>query len=107
MFAGLAGGYLLYALVGTFEPGNVGGRGIIAIAAVIFGGWTLRGLLAGSLLFGITAGIKEVLPSVHYSLNDQLLQALPYLAALIVMAAFARRTRQPSSLARPFIRGLK
>ena len=106
-FAGLAGAYLLFGLVGSFQPSNVGGRGIIAIAAVIFGGWTLRGMLAGSLLFGVLAGVKQVLPSVHYTLNDQLLQALPFLAALAVMAVFARHTRQPSSLARPFIRGLK
>ena len=107
MFAGLSGAYLLFGLVGSFQPSNVGGRGIIAIAAVIFGGWTLRGMLAGSLLFGLLAGVKQVLPSVHYTLNDQLLQALPFLAALAVMAVFARRTRQPASLARPFVRGLK
>ena len=107
LFGGLAGAYLLFALVFSFEPANVGGRGIIAIAAVIFGGWTLRGMVAGSLLFGITAGFKLVLPSVHYTLNDQLLQALPYLAALGVMAVFAHRTRQPAGLSRPFVRGLK
>ena len=107
IYGGLAGAYLLYALVFSFQPTNVGGRGIIAIAAVIFGGWTLRGMVAGSLLFGITAGLKQVLPSVHYTLNDQLLQSLPYLAALAVMAVFAHRTRQPASLSRPFIRGLK
>jgi simple sugar transport system permease protein len=107
LFGGLCGAYLLYGLVGSFEPTNVGGRGIIAIAAVIFGGWTLRGMLAGSLLFGITSGLKQVLPAVDYKLNDQLLQALPYLAALFVMAFFAHRTKQPGSLARPFVRGLK
>jgi ABC-type uncharacterized transport system permease subunit len=35
-----------------------------------------------------------------------LLQALPYLVTLVVMAVFAKRTRQPQALSRPFVRGL-
>ena len=52
LFSGLAGGYLLLGQIGSFEEGIVGGRGFIAIAAVIFGGWTLKGAIAGCLLFG-------------------------------------------------------
>ena len=48
IFAGLGGGFLTLGQVGSFQPEGVAGRGFIAIAAVIFGGWTLKGTIAGS-----------------------------------------------------------
>ena len=78
------------------------------IAAVIFGGWTLRGAVAGCLLFGYVDALRLNLPGIlGYSLNSQLLMALPFLATIVVMMLFAKHTRQPASLARPFMRGLK
>mgnify|MGYP003317443395 CR=1 FL=1 len=50
--SGLGGAYLLLGQVGRFDDGIVAGRGFIAIVAVIFGGWTLRGTIFGCLLFG-------------------------------------------------------
>jgi simple sugar transport system permease protein len=48
------------------------------------------------------------LPTIlGYSLNSQLLASLPFLATVIVMMLFAKLTRQPVALARPFVRGLK
>jgi general nucleoside transport system permease protein len=34
------------------------------------------------------------------------LDAAPYIVALVVMLAFATRVRQPRALAQPFVRGL-
>jgi simple sugar transport system permease protein len=94
--------------VGRFESSNIGGKGIIALAAVIFGGWTLRGAVAGCLLFGYVDALRLNLPNIlGYSLNSQLLASLPFLATIIVMLIFAKHTRQPRALAQPFIRGLK
>jgi simple sugar transport system permease protein len=102
---GLAGSYLSLDTVG-FSPNMTSGRGFIAIAAVIFGGWTLRGALAGCVLFGGVEAFTIVVQSLELNVNRQFLQALPYLVTLVVMAVFAKRTRQPQSLARPFVRGL-
>ena len=58
MFAGLASGSAGACWCSdrsrsrATRPGHVGLKGIIAIAAVIFGGWTLRGTIIGCLLFG-------------------------------------------------------
>ena len=62
--AGLGGGYLVLGQVGRFEDAIVGGQGFIAIAAVIFGGWTLRGVIAGCLLFGTVNSFRLTLPTV-------------------------------------------
>jgi len=106
--SGVGGAVYLFGQVGRFESSNIGGKGIIAIAAVIFGGWTLRGAVAGCVLFGYVDALRLNLPTIlGYSLNSQLLASLPFLATIIVMLLFAKHTRQPAALARPFVRGLK
>lgn len=104
--AGLGGAVLVLAQVpiNGYDEGHVGLKGIIAIAAVIFGGWTLRGTVIGCLLFGFFFALQNVLPL--HTINTQLAASLPYLAAIGVTAVFASRTRQPAALAQPFVRGL-
>jgi simple sugar transport system permease protein len=106
--SGLGGAVLVLGQIAIrgYEPGHVGLKGIIAIAAVIFGGWTLRGTLIGCLLFGYFFALQQTLPGIGHRINSQLAAALPYVVALTVTAVFARRTRQPRALAQPFVRGL-
>lgn len=106
--SGLGGAYLVLGIVGSFEDSIVGGRGFIAIAAVIFGGWTLKGSVAGCVLFGAVVSFRLSLPEAGVdSINTELLQALPYLVTIAGMALFAHRVRPPAALTRPFLRGLK
>jgi ABC-type uncharacterized transport system permease subunit len=105
VLAGLGGAYLAVGEVGTFNSNMTAGRGFIVIAAVIFGGWTLRGTVAGCLLFGGADALRLALPAIGWNINPQLLIASPYLLALIVMCFFAQRLRQPAALAQPFERG--
>ena len=105
--AGMGGAYLVLAAVGQFEDSIVGGRGFIALIAVIFGGWTLRGTIAGCVLFGVVLSFRLSLPALGYELNGDLLASLPFVVTILVMAVFASRVRAPNALAQPFIRGLK
>ena len=104
---GAGGTYLCLAVVGSFEDSIVGGRGFIAIAAVIFGGWTLRGTVAGCVLFGTVVSFRLSLPTLGYQVNNQIITAAPFLLTIIGMALFAKRVRAPDALARPFMRGLR
>jgi general nucleoside transport system permease protein len=106
--AGLGGGVLVLGQISIsgYESGHVGLKGIIAIAAVIFGGWTLRGTLMGCVLFGYFFALQQTLPVLGHRINAQLAASLPYTVALVVTAIFATRTRQPRALAQPFVRGL-
>lgn len=106
--SGLGGAFLIFVQIGRFEEGIVSGRGFIAIAAVIFGGWTLKGTVAGCILFAGALSFRLSLQVLGYDqLNSELLQALPFLFTIGAMAIFATRVRPPAALARPFIRGLK
>jgi ABC-type uncharacterized transport system permease subunit len=106
--AGIGGGFFLFARAGRFEDSLIGGRGYIAIAAVIFGGWTLKGSVAGCLLFGLVASFALTIPSLGYeSVDPAFLAIAPAIVTIVAMAVFAKRVRQPAALARPFVRGLK
>jgi simple sugar transport system permease protein len=105
--SGLGGAFLVFVQIGDFNESIVGGRGFIAIAAVIFGGWTLRGTVAGCILFAGALSFRLSIQGLGYELNSELLQALPFLVTIFAMAIFAKRVRPPVALARPFVRGLK
>jgi simple sugar transport system permease protein len=103
---GLGGSFYVLGQVGLFQPNMIGGRGFIAIAAVIFGGWTLRGTIIGCLLFGFVEALTITTSAKRYTIDPVVLDAAPYVVALTVVLLFATRVRQPRALAQPFVRGL-
>ncbi len=106
MMCGLGGAFIVLGQVGTFQAGIINGRGFIALAAVIFGGWTLRGTLVGCVLFGFVEALTIAIPAKGYKIEPFILSAAPFVVALVVVLAFATRVRQPRALAVPFVRGL-
>ena len=87
--SGLGGAFLVFVQIGRFEDSVVGGRGFIAIAAVIFGGWTLRGTIAGCVVFAGALSFRLSIQGLGYELNSELLQSLPFVVTLLGMAIFA------------------
>jgi general nucleoside transport system permease protein len=106
LLSGLGGAYLSVGEVGLFNQNMTAGRGFLVNAAVIFGGWTLKGTLAGCLLFGGADAMRLALPALGYRITPQLLIVAPYLLAILAMLFFARRSRKPAALAVPFVRGI-
>ena len=103
LLAGLGGVYLSVGLVGSFNENMTDGRGFIALAAVIFGGWRPAGALAAALLFGFSSAVAQRLPAFSESLAV-LFQALPYVLVLIVVAGLIGRSRPPAALGVPYVK---
>jgi simple sugar transport system permease protein len=101
--AGLGGVYLSLALVHSFNQGMTAGRGFIALAVVIFGGWRPYGALAGACLFGFSSAVAQRLPAFSESLAV-LFQALPYVLVLIVVAGLIGRSRPPAAIGVPYVK---
>jgi ABC-type uncharacterized transport system permease subunit len=101
--AGLGGVYLSVALVHSFNEGMTAGRGFIALAVVIFGGWRPYGALAGACLFGFSSAVAQRLPAFSESLAV-LFQALPYVLVLIVVAGLIGRSRPPAAIGIPYVK---
>jgi simple sugar transport system permease protein len=100
--AGLGGVFLSLAELDLYSDGMTAGRGFIALAAVIFGRWTPFGATGAALFFGFFAALQYSLQ--HAGVPSELMQALPYLAALVALAGFAGRVRAPAADGVPFVR---
>ena len=110
-FAGLAGAYLTLESTGSFQNGMTGGRGFIALAAMIFGRWTPVGAFLGALMFG-TATALGVVVNIRVPEGDlgQILKsiptfwyaALPYLVTIVILAGVVGRSIPPAADGVPY-----
>lgn len=108
MLCGLAGSYLVMAQNAAFSPNMTAGRGYMALAAMIFGKWRPVQALGACLLFGFLDAVAirlqgVVLPGFG-EVPVQLIQALPYLLTVILLAGFIGRTRAPAALGLPYLK---
>lgn len=105
---GLAGAHL--SLVGSqvWVTGMVSGRGWIAVALVTFARWNTLRAIGAAVLFGAVQAIIPLMLSSGLHVPIYLIQMLPYLATIGVLAAAGmgrlRQSAQPEDLARPFLR---
>lgn len=99
--AALAGAFLAYQQH-SFTDGMSAGRGYIALAAMIIGKWTPVGAGLASLLFA-SAEAAEMWAQTGW-LPSQLVQSLPYVITLVVLAGFVGRSVPPKEAGVPYDR---
>jgi len=102
--AALGGAYLSVADVNLFDQNLTGGRGFIAIAALIFGNWRPFGAFAACLLFGFSSALGDRLPAYFEqgSSTPLLFNVLPYVLTLIAVAGVIGRSIPPAAIGRPY-----
>jgi ABC-type uncharacterized transport system permease subunit len=100
--AGLAGATLVLWISDSFVEGMTSGRGFIALALVLFGGYRTLRIAGGALLFGLASAVQFRLQAIGVEVSYNLLLMLPYLLTLLVLSLFSGRSRVPADLARPF-----
>jgi len=98
--AGLGGASLVLAQVGTFAERMTAGRGFIAIAIVVLGGWNPARVFWAALFFGAAMALQFLVQSLGVGVPYQLVLMLPYLLTLLVLAGVVGRTRPPADLGR-------
>jgi simple sugar transport system permease protein len=74
-----------------FESGMSGGRGFIALAAVILAGWRPARLAMACLVFAGLDALQIVVQSRTGTSLGGLVQMVPYAATLVALGAIARR----------------
>ncbi|TME26948.1 MAG: ABC transporter permease, partial [Chloroflexi bacterium] len=111
--AGLAGAFLTLESTGSFQNGMTGGRGFIALAAMIFGRWTPIGAFGGALLFGTATALGVVinvrvpegdLGTVLKSIPTFWYAALPYLMTIVILAGVVGRSTPPAADGVPYVK---
>ena len=73
----------------------VAGKGFIALAAMIFGAWHPIGALGAALVFGFAGTTQTLLAILGVDVPPQLLNSVPYLVTIIVVAGVVGRVRGP------------
>jgi nucleoside ABC transporter membrane protein len=104
VLAALGGAYLSIENSGCFTKNMVAGRGFIALAAMIFGGWTPFGALGACLLFGFAESMQTILQTFGIDLPPQIIQLLPYILTIVVLAVAVKRIRPPEADGKPYER---
>jgi len=103
---GFAGVCLSMAQGNGFLRDMSAGRGYLALAALIFGKWRPWPVLGACLLFAAADASQArlqgvVLPGLGM-VPVQLIQALPYLITVAILAGFVGRARPPRALGKPY-----
>ncbi len=108
ILCGFAGAYLSLALSSGFSQGMTAGRGYVALAALIFAKWRPVNLMFACLLFGFldAAAIRlqgSPLPFIG-QIPVQLIQALPYILTVVLLAGFIGKAVPPKAGGVPYVK---
>jgi len=105
MLAGIGGAFLSVAVISSFNENMTGGRGFIALAAVIAGNWRPFGAFFFACLFGFSTALAFRLGDAYRDSVaglDVLAQMLPYVLTLIIVAGVIGKSFPPAAVGRPY-----
>ena len=103
VLAAAGGAFISLALVASFTPNMIAGRGFIALAALIFGNWRPFGLAVACLLFGFSSALSVSLQEYSTSVS-YLFTALPYVLTLVAVAGVIGRSTPPAADGKPYVK---
>lgn len=108
ILCGIAGAYLATALQAGFVKDMSAGRGYIALAALIFAKWRPWYALYACLLFGFLQAMSlrsDVIEgAIGFQVNGQLLDVLPYILTVVILAGFVGKAIPPRAGGAPYVK---
>ncbi|MEO0865977.1 MAG: ABC transporter permease, partial [Pseudomonadota bacterium] len=108
ILCGLAGAYLATGLQAGFVKDMTAGRGFIALAALIFAKWRPWHALWATLLFGYLQAIAlrpDIIEgALGFKVQVQLLDALPYILTVVILAGFVGKAIPPRAGGAPYVK---
>jgi ABC-type uncharacterized transport system permease subunit len=108
LLCGIAGSYLSIAHNASFIRDMTAGKGYLALAALIFGKWRPLPAILACFLFAFTDAVQIRLQGTPLPLigtvPTQAIQALPYLATVLLLAGFVGRAIAPKAIGVPYVK---
>lgn len=107
VLCGIAGAYLATALQAGFVKDMTAGRGYIALAALIFAKWRPWHALWATLLFGLLQAVALRYQNIELGgivIPVQLMDALPYILTVIILAGFVGKAIPPRAGGVPYVK---
>lgn len=102
--AGLGGAFFTVAAGLAFGKEMTGGKGYIALAAMILGRWSPTGALAAALLFGFADNLQVTLGIIGTPIPSQLMLMTPYVVTVFAVAGLVGRVRPPAAEGIPYLK---
>jgi ABC-type uncharacterized transport system permease subunit len=108
VLCGIAGAYMATALQAGFGREMTAGRGYIALAALIFAKWRPWQALGATMLFGFFQALAlrpDVVEAVAgRKVPVSILDALPYVLTILVLAGFVGKAIPPRAGGEPYVK---
>jgi len=103
-----SGAYLSIVQSGFFLRDMSAGNGYLALAAMVFGNWRPLHTALACLMFGFFAALQVQLEGVELPIVGKipgaLIQMIPYVVTVIVLAGFMAKSIAPKALGTPFVK---
>ncbi len=109
LLAGIAGAIMLFTQNTEFSITAIHGYGFMALAALIFGKWSVKGVVGASLFFGFSQmlgiyakdiPIIELFPSEFFYM-------LPYLLTIVALVVTSSKSEGPKAVGKVFDKGMR
>ena len=105
--AGVGGAYLSIVGAGIFTPFITQGQGFIAIVICMLARGRPLWVIMGSFLFGVSLSVSDALQIAGFTISTDVINMLPFIAIIVALILFARRSYLPPALALPYVRGAR
>lgn len=100
ILTGIAGA-MIFTSAGQFTEGMTAGRGFIALAALILGGWRPIPTLGACIAFGFFQALQLQLQGTKVAganVPAEVFSAMPYIITVIALAGLLGKSKAPSGL---------
>lgn len=105
VYAGI-GGLIFIVPTSTNFNATVSGYGFLALAVLIFGQWRAKKIFAAALFFGVMKTIASTYSGIPFlkdiSIPNNVYKMIPFIATLLVLAFFSKKSQAPRAEGIPF-----
>jgi ABC-type uncharacterized transport system permease subunit len=103
-----SGAYLAIVQSGFFLRDMSAGAGYLALTALVFGNWRPLHTVLGCLMFGFFGAVQVQIEGVDLPLVGRipgsLIQMIPYVVTVVVLAGLMARSVAPKAIGKPFVK---
>ncbi len=104
----LSGSYLALVQSGFFIRDMSAGNGFLALAALVFGNWRPVYTALGCLMFAFFSALQIQAEGIEFpgigKIPGSLIQMIPYVVTVIILAGFMARSVAPKAIGTPFVK---